>query len=56
MSHRAPDCTRIEGRQDFRSLRVARIEQLDLVGERFRDEPGKTLPDLMRAVAANDSA
>jgi predicted DNA-binding transcriptional regulator YafY len=43
-----------ELRQDFRSFRVDRITRLDLSEERFRDEPGKTLPDLMRAVAAKD--
>ena len=43
-----------ELRQDFRSFRVDRITQLDWLDERFRDEPGKTLPDLMRAVAAQD--
>ena len=37
-----------EVREDFRSFRVDRIERLDLLDERFRDEPGKTLPDLFR--------
>lgn len=29
-----------------------RIERLDVLTERFRDEPGKTLPDLLRQVEA----
>ena len=43
-----------ELRQDFRSFRIDRIEQLDVLDERFRDEAGKTLADLLRAVAATD--
>ena len=38
-----------EAREGFRNFRVARIERLDLLDERFRDEPGKTLADLFRA-------
>ena len=37
-----------ELRQDFRSFRVDRIETLEVLPERFRDEPGKTLADLTR--------
>ncbi len=37
-----------ELRQAFRSFRVDRIEALEVLDERFRDEPGKTLPDLFR--------
>jgi predicted DNA-binding transcriptional regulator YafY len=37
-----------ELRQDFRSFRVDRIEQVLVLDERFRDEPGRTLADLMR--------
>jgi predicted DNA-binding transcriptional regulator YafY len=37
-----------ETRQDFRSFRVDRIEQLDVLDEPFRDEAGKTLADLLR--------
>jgi predicted DNA-binding transcriptional regulator YafY len=37
-----------ELRDDFRSFRVDRIEGLDVLDERFRDEPGKTLADLFR--------
>jgi predicted DNA-binding transcriptional regulator YafY len=37
-----------ELRQDFRSFRVDRIEALDVLDDRFRDEPGKTLADLFR--------
>ena len=44
-----------ESRQDFRNFRVDRIEQLDLLDERFRDEPGKTLADLLRLEDARPS-
>jgi predicted DNA-binding transcriptional regulator YafY len=40
-----------ETRQDFRSFRVDRIADLAALDERFRDEPGKTLADLMRRLA-----
>jgi predicted DNA-binding transcriptional regulator YafY len=39
-----------ESRVGFRSFRVDRIEQLTVLDERFRDEPGKTLADLFRQV------
>lgn len=39
-----------EERQDFRSFRVDRIAELRVLDEVFRDEPGKTLADLLRAV------
>jgi predicted DNA-binding transcriptional regulator YafY len=39
-----------EMREDFRNFRVDRIVTLDVLEERFRDEPGRTLPDLFRAV------
>ncbi len=39
-----------ETRQDFRGFRVDRIEALAVLDERFRDEPGKTLADLLRTV------
>jgi len=51
-----------EAREGFRSFRVDRIQQLNVLDEIFRDEPGKTLPDLfrqtqreaeLRSVAAN---
>ena len=37
-----------ELREDFRSFRVDRIQRLEVLTERFRDEPGKTLADLQR--------
>lgn len=37
-----------ETRQDFRNFRVDRIRAIETLAERFRDEPGKTLPDLLR--------
>jgi predicted DNA-binding transcriptional regulator YafY len=37
-----------ESRQDFRSFRIDRIEQLQVLTRQFADEPGKTLADLLR--------
>ena len=37
-----------EARADFRNFRIDRIVELELLPERFRDEPGKTLADLKR--------
>ena len=37
-----------ETREGFRSFRVDRITALDVLPERFRDEPGRTLADLLR--------
>jgi len=39
-----------ETRNGFRNFRVDRIERLDVLERRFRDEPGKTLADLFRQV------
>jgi predicted DNA-binding transcriptional regulator YafY len=39
-----------ELRQGLRSFRIDRIETLEVLDKRFRDEPGKTLADLLRAV------
>lgn len=39
-----------EQRSDFRSFRVDRIGELQMLDEPFRDEPGKTLSDMMRAI------
>jgi predicted DNA-binding transcriptional regulator YafY len=41
-----------ELRQGFRSFRVDRIRGLTVLDDTFRDEPGKTLADLQRAVGA----
>lgn len=41
-----------ELRQDFRSFRVDRIDGLEVPGERFRDEPGRTLADMLRRLRA----
>jgi predicted DNA-binding transcriptional regulator YafY len=38
-----------EVREGFRNFRVDRIERLEALDERFRDEPGKTLADLFRS-------
>jgi predicted DNA-binding transcriptional regulator YafY len=40
-----------ELRRDFRNFRVDRIAELDVLAETFRDEPGRTLADLVRAVS-----
>ena len=37
-----------EKREAFRNFRVDRIQQLEVLAERFRDEPGKTLADMQR--------
>ena len=38
-----------EAREGFRNFLVDRIQQLQLLDDRFRDEPGKTLADLFRS-------
>lgn len=37
-----------ESRNDFRSFRVDRIDELSVLDEAFRDEPGKALADMRR--------
>ncbi len=37
-----------ELRGDFRAFRIDRINQVDVLPERFRDEPGKTLAEMLR--------
>lgn len=44
-----------ELRQDFRSFRVDRVQQLEVLEERFRDEAGKTLADLQRHENAREN-
>ena len=39
-----------DAREGFRNFRVDRIGELQVLDERFRDEPGKTLADLFRQV------
>jgi predicted DNA-binding transcriptional regulator YafY len=41
-----------ESRDGFRNFRVDRIERVEVLDRRFRDEPGKTLSDLFRQVEA----
>lgn len=41
-----------ELREDFRGFRADRIDALQVLDDRFRDEPGKTLADLLRQVRA----
>lgn len=43
-----------ESREDFRNFRVDRIQTIDVLDARFRDEPGRTLPDLMRRYDCDD--
>ena len=37
-----------EQREDFRNFRIDRVIELRVLDDRFRDEPGRTLPDLFR--------
>ena len=41
-----------ELRSGFRAFRVDRMGAVEVLPERFRDEPGKTLADLLRQVKA----
>ncbi len=43
-----------ELRQDFRSFRLDRIAAMAVLEERFRDEAGRTLADLQRAVGVRN--
>jgi predicted DNA-binding transcriptional regulator YafY len=43
-----------ESREDFRNFRVDRIQAIEVLDARFRDEPGRTLPDLMRLYDCDD--
>ena len=45
-----------ETRNDFRSFRVDRIAQAEVLDERFASEPGKTLADLLRRVGYGAAA
>jgi predicted DNA-binding transcriptional regulator YafY len=45
-----------ELRQDFRNFRIDRVRRLDVLEQRFRDEPGRTLADLLRAYGAEAGA
>ena len=42
-----------ETRAGFRSFRVDRVRKLTVLAERFSDEAGKTLPELLRSVGLN---
>ncbi len=44
-----------ESREDFRNFRVDRIQAIEALDARFRDEPGRTLPDLMRMYDCDDA-
>ncbi|MDP9995389.1 putative DNA-binding transcriptional regulator YafY [Variovorax boronicumulans] len=41
-----------ELRNDFRGFRVDRMDTVEVLPDRFRDEPGKTLADLLRQIKA----
>ena len=46
--------TRLEvSQRSVRSFRVDRMQHVSVLPERFRDEPGKTLADLLRNVRAD---
>ena len=46
--------TRLEvSQRSVRSFRVDRMQHVSVLPERFRDEPGKTLVDLLRNVTAD---
>ncbi len=45
-----------ELREDFRGFRIDRIEHIEVLPERFRDEPGKTLAEMLRRVQAEASS
>ena len=45
-----------ETRQAFRSFRIDRIGAVDILDERYRDEPGKSLADLLRFVGGGVEA
>jgi predicted DNA-binding transcriptional regulator YafY len=42
-----------ELRQDFRGFRIDRIDQVEALPDRFLDEPGKTLADLLRRLQSD---
>lgn len=44
-----------ELRRDFRNFRLDRIASCELPGQTFVEEPGKTLADFLRAMAAMDA-
>lgn len=44
-----------ELRHDFRGFRVDRMDAIVVLPERFRDEPGKTLADMLRQLKAQKS-
>ena len=43
-----------ESRDAFRNFRVDRIQRIEVLSEQFRDESGKTLPDLLRGYDCDD--
>jgi len=42
-----------ELRQDFRGFRIDRIDKVEVLPDRFHDEPGKTLADLLRRLQSD---
>ena len=45
-----------ETRIAFRNFRLDRMQQLTMLADPFRDEPGRTLADFLRSVRAEDAA
>lgn len=45
-----------EMRDDYRSFRVDRIGDMDMLDQTFRDEPGRSLADLMRRIDGTSGA
>ncbi len=43
-----------ELRNDFRAFRIDRISSITVLDEQFRQEPGKTLADLLRNVEGEE--
>ena len=42
-----------ELREDFRGFRIDRIDDIEVLPERFRDEDGKTLAEMLRRLEAD---
>jgi len=45
-----------ELREDFRAFRIDRIDRIEVLADRFRDEPGKTLAEMLRRLQSDPRA
>ncbi|MDM0113165.1 YafY family protein [Variovorax sp. J22R133] len=45
-----------ELREDFRGFRIDRIDEIEVLPDRFSDEPGKTLAEMLRRLQADPSS